>query len=188
VIRLLACLLVFALLGACSGTETIPGDTAAFADTGYTSYAWRSDPLSQSGYSKDKMYQADPAIRDAVNEKMRELGYREADREDAEFLIEYVVAAGMNDGLLPRTSTNVTPYPSAMINRQMDGASVDNAYALGGVKDTGNLMLVFVDSADKDLLWQLRISTVIQDANQVDTKAVRRIIRDGLSALPSVSR
>jgi len=99
--------------------------------------------------------------------------------------VEYVAAAGMNAGLLSSNSSNVTPYPSATINRQIDGASMDNAYALGGAKETGNLMLVFIDATDKSLLWQLSISTIVQDTNRVDSDAVRRVIRNGLSSLPA---
>ena len=61
---LLGCL----LLAACSGIEIIPDDTSAFAATGHTRYAWRSEPLSQDGYSKSKVYQADPIIRAAVDQ------------------------------------------------------------------------------------------------------------------------
>ncbi|WOJ97587.1 DUF4136 domain-containing protein [Congregibacter brevis] len=179
---------LFALLGtlvACSGAEIIPGDTDLLVASGYTQYGWRSEPLSPTGYSKDKLYQADPAIRSAIEERMKELGYTLVTSSDAEFLIDYIAAAGVNDGLLESTSSNVTPYPSATIGRQIDGASVDNAYALGGAKQTGNLMIVFLDNKTTDLLWQVRVSSLIQDANKVDTSAVRKAIRQGLSTLPS---
>lgn len=176
------------LLGACSGVETIPADTAGFAATKYTRYAWRSEPLTQKGYSKDKFTQADPAIRLAIRERLTELGYREvANKDDAEFLVEYLAAAGFNDGRLARTASNVTPYPSATINRQVDGASVDNAYALAGLKEMGNLMLVFVDAGSTDVLWRVQISSPIEDANRVDQSAVRDAIRQGLLTLPEAS-
>ncbi|WOJ92306.1 DUF4136 domain-containing protein [Congregibacter variabilis] len=179
-------LILFSLgiLGACSGVESIPGDTAAFVSTGYTNFGWRSEALTQTAYSKDKLYQADPAIRKAIEERMAELGYRLVPKSEAEFLVDYVAAAGVNEGLLESTSSNVTPYPSAMIGRQVDGASVDNAYALSADKQTGNLMLVFLDNKTTDLLWQVRVTSLIQDANKVDTRAVRQAIRQGLSTLP----
>lgn len=182
--RRLALVLLTAILAACSGTETIPGDTAAFSATGYNSYAWRSEPLKASGYSKDKIYQADPAIRAAVDARMAELGYRLVPRDNAEFLVEYLAATGVNAGLMESTASNVTPYPSATINRLPDGASVDNAYALGGAKETKNVMLVFVERSSLELLWQVHISAIMQDANRVDPDSVRRAIRQGLATLP----
>jgi hypothetical protein len=116
---------------------------------------------------------------------MTELGYKLVAKSEAQFLIGYVAAAGINEGLIESTSSNVTPYPSAMIGRQIDGASIDNAYALGADKQTGNLMVVFLDNKTTDLLWQVRVSSLIQDANKVDTGAVRQAIRQGLSTLPA---
>ncbi len=177
--------LSFALLVACSGVETIPEDTARFEATGYESFAWRSEPLAQRGYTRDRLYQADPMIRRAIEERLGELGYRLVDREDAQFLIEYLAAGSINDGRLATTASNVTPYPSAQINRQADGATVDNAYALSGVKEMGNLMVVFVDPAATEVLWRVSISKIMEDANSVSESAVRRAVREGLSTLPS---
>jgi hypothetical protein len=44
---------------------------------------------------------------------------------------------------------------------------------------------VFLDNKTTDLLWQVRVSSLIQDANKVDTGAVRQAIRQGLSTLPA---
>ncbi len=175
----------FALLVACSGVETIPEDTARFEATGYDSFAWRSEPLEQRGYTRDRLYQADPMIRRAIEDRLGELGYRLVDRDDAQFLIEYLAAGSINDGRLATTASNVTPYPSAQINRQADGATVDNAYALSGVKEMGNLMVVFVDPAATEVLWRVSISKIMEDANSVSESAVRRAVREGLSTLPS---
>jgi hypothetical protein len=178
-------LVVLFALSACSGVEVVPGDTSAFEATGYSKYAWRGEALTQPAYSKDKIYQADPVVRAAVEEQMAELGYQLVDKANAEFLVDYVAAAGFNDSLLPRSATNVDPYPTGTINRMPDGATVDNAYALSGVKETGNIMLVFVDRKTVQPLWQVRMSSLITDANKIDTAAVRRAIRQGLSSLPS---
>jgi hypothetical protein len=181
-------LLVAFALSACSGVEVIPGDITAFEATGYTQYAWRSEALSQPAYSKDKIYQADPIVRASVEEEMAALGYQRVEKEDAEFLVEYVAAAGFNDSLLPRSATNVGPYNTGNINRLPDGASVDNAYALSGVKETGNIMLVLIDKSTTKPLWQVRISSLIKDANKVDEGAVRQAVSRGLSQLPEASR
>jgi len=180
---LLGCL----LLAACSGIEIIPDDTSAFAATGHTRYAWRSEPLSQDGYSKSKVYQADPIIRAAVDKRLAELGYRRTSAEDAQFLVDYVAAAGFNDGQLARNASNVTPVPTAMINRQVNQAEVDNAYALSGVKEMGNIALVFLNSATRDVLWKVTVSSVTKDANRVDEKAISKAMRQSLSSLPAAS-
>jgi hypothetical protein len=180
---LLPALLAAGLLAACSGVETIPDDTSAFTAKGFSRYAWRSEPLSQER-SRDRLAQVDPIIRSSVDERLAELGYALVEREQADFLVEYIAAASINAGRLPTTASNVTPYPSAQINRQADGATVDNAYALGGMKEMGNLLLVFVEPTATQLLWRVRISKVIEDANRVNEKAVRRAVRQGLATLP----
>jgi len=183
--RLLILLVVSGVIAGCSGIEAIPDDTARFEATGYTRYAWRSEPLNQDVYTRDRLYQADPAIREAIETRMRELGYRRVAPEDAQFLIEYLAGVGFNAGRVATTASNVTPYPSATINRQADGATVDNAYALGGVKEMGNLLVVFVDPADSAVLWRVSISKVMEDANRVNENAVRRAVREGFATLPT---
>lgn len=170
-------------LAACSGVETVPDDTDVFAARGLSRYAWRSEPLSGEN-SRDRFSRADPIIRSSVDTRLVELGYEQVDRGRAEFLIEYIAGASINDGRVATTASNVTPYPSAQINRQADGATVDNAYALGGVREMGNLLLVFVEPGATEVLWRVRISKVIEDANRINEQAVRRAVRQGLAALP----
>jgi hypothetical protein len=184
-IRLLAALAV-ATVSACSGVDVTPDAIETFAATDYTRYAWRSEPPSQTGSGKDKLSLKSPVIRAAFEEKMSELGYRRVDKDDAEFLVEYMVAAGHNDGQLLHGGSNEMLYPSS-VNRQIDGASADNAYALSGIVETGKIMLVFVDASTIDLLWRVQMSIVVQDANRIDADEVRRAVRQGLSVLPPVS-
>ena len=184
----LAGLLGCMLLAACSGVEIIPDDTSAFAATGYTRYAWRSEPLSQDGYSKSRVYQADPAIRAAVDKRLGELGYKLVNSSDAQFLVDYVAAAGFNQGQIARNASNITPVPTAMINRQVNQAEVDNAYALGGVKEMGNIALVFLNNSNTDVLWKVTVSSVVKDANRVDEKAVGKVMRQSLGTLPPAGK
>lgn len=179
---LLACI----LLGACSGAEIIPADTAAFSATGFSRYAWRSEPLSQGGYSKSKVYQADPAIRRGVDERMAELGYQLVSRDNAQFLVDYVAAASFNEGRLARNASNITPLPTATINRQINQAEVDNAMALSGVKEMGNIALVFLESEKQNLLWNVTVSSIIEDSNRIDSDKLERTMRQSLSTLPAV--
>ncbi|MFK8041756.1 DUF4136 domain-containing protein [Congregibacter sp.] len=178
--------LVLALLGisACSGTQIIPSETDTFSATGYTHYAWRSAPPKYTPNSKDMLAQKSPSIRAGVEAEMFELGYRRVNKAEAEFLIEYVAAPGLNDGQLLRGGSNDTLYGSS-VNRQIDGASEDNAYALSGPVKTGEMKLLFIDAQSSDILWRVDMSIVVEDANRIDHEEVRKTVRQGIATLPS---
>lgn len=179
-------LLMLALLAlaACGSVETQPEDPRVFAAAGYSRYAWRNDPLPEPENYRDTRRQVlDASLRSAVDERLGELGYRRVPRQRAQFLVDYFAAAGIVDGRLSRNANNVTPLPSGTINRQINQAEVDNAYALAGARTTGNVALVFL-GGDLQPLWSVRISTLVEDANRVDPGRVRRAMRRGLQSLP----
>lgn len=178
--------LLFALLGGCSGIGVSPDPTETFSSTHYTRYAWRSEPPSLTVGGKDKLQQKSPSIRAGVQEKMAELGYRLVDKADAEFLVEYLAATSYTDGQLARGGSNEDLYGSS-VNRQVDGASIDNAYALGGSVETGEIVLVFVDAQTTNRLWRVQVSLVVENANRVDDSEVRKAVRRGLASLPAAS-
>lgn len=180
---LLSCAIV---LGACSGVDVTPAATDTFAATNYTLYAWRSEPLSQTSYRKDMLAEKSPSIRAGVEETMAELGYRRVDRSDAEFLIEYFAAPGFNDGVLSHGGSNDMLYGSS-VNRDIDGASADNALALSGPVETGDMQLMFFDAATNEMLWHVQISIVVEDTNRIDHDEVRNAVRKGVSVLPLAS-
>lgn len=184
-LKTLLALTACVLLVACSGVETIPDDTGAFAATGYSRYAWRSEPLQRSGFSKNRLYDVDPAIRNSVNARLSELGYREVPRDDAQFLIDYVAAAGLNDGQPSNSASNVYPLPIGAANRQINQAEVDNAVALSGVREMGRVALVFLERDTQTPIWKVLVSSLVENANRVDPKAVDRAMRKGLSTLPA---
>lgn len=173
------------LLGACSGVDITPAATERFAATNYTRYAWRSEPLSQTGYSKDMLAAKSPSIRAGVEEKMAQLGYRRVDRAEAEFLVEYFATPGSNAGQLSHGGSNDMLYGSS-VNRQIDGASANNALALSRPVETGDMQLMFFDAVTNDVLWQVQISIVVEDANRIDHDEVRNAVRKGVSVLPPV--
>ena len=179
-LSLLGCLLLIA----CSGAEVIPGPVDAFVATGFTRYAWRSEPLPQGTRSTDLTYQADPVIRAAIDERLGELGYRRVAKDEAEFLVDYMAAAGFNDARLPRTASNISPLPTATLNRQVNQAEVDNAYALSGVREMGNVAVVFLNAANQDLLWQVTVSSIIEDRNEINPDSLQRTMRRTLTTLP----
>jgi hypothetical protein len=174
---------VLLLLGACSGVQVSPAGTETFAATGYTRYAWRSEAPSQSANSRDILIKKSPSIRAGVEEEMTEHGYELVDKADAEFLVEYVAVAGYNEGQLLHGGSNDMLYGSS-VNRDIDGASADNAYALSGPVETGEMELVLIDAESTEVLWRVRISIVVEDANRVDHDEVRRAVRKGIAVLP----
>jgi hypothetical protein len=184
-LKTLLVLIASALLVACSGVETIPDDTGAFAATGYSRYAWRSEPLKRTGYSKSRLYDVDPAIRNAVNARLAELGYREVPRQEAQFLIDYVAAAGLNDGQPSNSASNIYPLPIGAANRQINQAEVDNAIALSGVREMGRVALVFLEGDSQALIWKVLVSALVENTNRVDPEAIGRAMRKGLSTLPA---
>ena len=186
-IHSLAALLLALTLAACSGTETRPADTADFAAGNYRYFKWRSEPLQNTANSSDPVYVLDPILRRTVNSALLEKGFV-LDPERAQFSVDYFFAAGMREGKKSAVATNIAPYPTAVPNRMADGATVDNAYALGGVKKTSNIALQFNDVGRRDEIWHVIITKIVEDANMSDTarleKNVQQAVRQGLRPLP----
>lgn len=174
------------LLGACSGVDVVPDATETFAASHYTRYAWRSDPPQKSAFSRDIQTRKSPSIRAGVEEQMSSLGYERVEREDAEFLIEYAAVRGFNDGQLSHGGSNDMLYGSS-VNREIDGASVDNHYALSGPVETGEMQLVFIDARTVEVLWRVHVSLVVSDWNRVNHEAVKTAVRKAVAVLPPAS-
>lgn len=186
-IHSLATLSLALALAACSGTETRPSDTAAFEAASYRYFKWRSAPLRNTANSADPLYVLDPIVRRSVNASLADKGFV-LDPERAEFSVDYFLAAGMREGEKSDVATNITPYPRVLPNRQADGATVDNAYALGGVKKTSNIALQFNDVGRREEIWHVVITKIVENANMSDTRrlerTVQQAIRQGLRPLP----
>jgi hypothetical protein len=177
--------LLFPLLlaGCISGIETSPSDTAAFAAGNYRSYAWRRPALPVEGSGADSIYRLDPVLRAAVDETLAGKGYRRVE-DNGDFLVDYVAATGLVDGAVSESADNVSYRPAAVPNRNVDQASIDNAYALGAVRETANIAIILFDGASEDAVWNVRISKIIEDRNRVNSDLARRAIRQGLRTLP----
>jgi hypothetical protein len=185
-ITLLAAL-TLTLVTACSGIETRPAPTETFAAGDYKYYSWRSDPLPKDASSQDPMDIIDPILRSAVNAELGKKGYV-LDEERAQFSVDYIYASGLRMGERSAEAYNITPYPSVNPNRQVNQAVVDNAYALGGVRETSNIALQFNDSTSKKEVWHVIITKIVENVNNVDKKEIRRGVEKGvkeaLSGLP----
>ncbi|GAB3285361.1 DUF4136 domain-containing protein [Parahaliea aestuarii] len=173
---------------ACSGVETRPDDTANFEAANYLYYKWRSEPLDNRRGSTDPIYQVDPVLRKAVDSELKAKGYV-LDPARAQFSVDYVYAEGLRMGETSDSASNISTYPGQIPNRNMDQASIDNAIALGGVKETSNIGLQFNDVGRKEEVWRVVITKIIDRVNQTDIEAMKKTvntaIRHGLRPLPN---
>ncbi len=179
-ITLLAALML-TLVTACSGIETRPASIEAFAAGNYKYYSWRSDPLPNVANSQDPMYIIDPILRSAVDADLGKKGYV-LDKQRAQFSVDYIYASGLRMGERSAEAYNITPYPSVNPNRQVNQAVVDNAYALGGVKETSNIAVQFNDNTSKKEVWHVIITKIVENVNDVDKKDIRNGVEKGVKA------
>jgi hypothetical protein len=178
-IRVAVILLALAM-AACSGIETHPDEVDTFAAGDYRYYKWRSEPLQNTGNSADAVYLIDPILRREVDAALQDKGYR-LDAARAQFSVDYLYATGLRLGETSQEATNLTPYPTALPNRQVDQATVDNAYALGGVKETSNIALQFNDVERREAVWHVVITKIVENANRVDRDALNRDLKKAVS-------
>lgn len=187
----LAIALLALTIAACSGVETRPAPTEQFAKGNYKYYQWRSKPLDNRTHSSDRIYLMDPIVRRELDANLRSKGYI-LDPSKAQFSVDYLQAPGLRIGEKSSDASNISPYPSVVANRQIDGASVDNAHALGGVKETSNIAIQFNDMSSKQEVWQVIITKFVENVNQVDTqrldKNLTRGIAKGLDTLPPAAQ
>jgi hypothetical protein len=176
------------LLAACSSIEIQPDEIDKFAAGNYQYYKWRSEPMHNTANSSDPIYSIDPVLRRQVNANLQSKGYI-LDEERAQFSVDYIFATGMRQGEKSEQASNLTPYPSVMPNRQVDGASMDNAIALGGVKETRNIALQFNDVASNEEVWQVIMTRIVEDVNKAGSRVdenLSKAINQALKPLPPV--
>ena len=179
--------LIFLFLAACSDIEIQPAAIDQFAANHYQYYKWRSQPLQNTANSSDPVYIMDPIMRREVDSGLRSKGYV-LDEERAQFSVDYLFATGMRMGEQSQQASNLTPYPSVTPNRQVDQASVDNAIALGGVKETSNIALQFNDVATNEEVWRVVMTKIVENANNIVTARLgdhlNKSVKEALSTLP----
>lgn len=184
---ILASGLLSLVLAACSGIEVEPAETDRFAAGNYKYYKWRTEPMQNTAASSDPIYLMDPIIRREVNAGLQSKGYV-LDEGRAQFSVDYLQAAGMLQGEKSQEASNITPYATVLPNRQVDQAIVDNANALGGVKETNNIAVQFNDITQNREVWHVVITKIVEDVNAIDTanlqKNLKKAIDEGLRTLP----
>jgi hypothetical protein len=173
--------------GCSSGIQTRPADTAKFEAANYHFYQWRSEPMVNTSNSSDILYTLDPIMRREIDAALSNKGYR-LNPAKAEFTIDYIYSPGMLMGATSAETSNIEIRPTAIPNRQLNQAVVDNAYALGGVKETSNIGLQFNDVQSNTEVWHVVITKIVENVNRVDTggleKHVRKALSVGLKPLP----
>ncbi len=186
----LALLMSVLLLAACSGVETRPTETETFKAGNYSYYKWRSEPLDNTTRSTDPIYVIDPILRQEVDAELARKGFI-LDPERAQFSVDYIFATGLRMGEKSSDASNISTYPGVIPNRNIDQASVDNAYALGGVKETSNIALQFNDVARKEEVWRVIVTKIVENTNTAEYRKlesnIRSAVRQGLRPLPGAS-
>ncbi len=99
----------------------------------------------------------DPIVRREVDAHLQGKGYV-LDQHRAQFTVDYLYVSGHGPGRAQRTGEQHLRHPRVTPNRQVNQASVDNAIALGGVKETNNLVVQFNDRASNQEVWQVTLT------------------------------
>ena len=156
-------------LVACSGVDIQHSAIDQFTAGNYRYYMWRTDPLPQETRSANAMYTLDPVVRREVDAHLQSQGYM-LDPQRAQFTVHYLLCDryGAGASAAPWRVTS-RPFPEIMPTRQVDQASVDNAIALGGVKETNNLIVQFNDRVTNQEVWQVTLTEIVENANSSDT-------------------
>ncbi|MFK8049063.1 MAG: DUF4136 domain-containing protein [Halioglobus sp.] len=151
----------------------------SFVAGDYHYYRWSNEPLVNTNNSKDIIYTLDPILRTQLNQELQRKGYM-LDPERAEFAVEYIYAEGIRLGERSRNASNLGTAPGSIPNRNMDQASIDNAYALGGVKETSNIGIRFRDIESGAEVWRVVITKIIEDVNSTDRSYMRHEVEKAM--------
>lgn len=185
-----ATLVLTLLLSACSGFETRPSSIDAFVAGDYHYYRWSNEALENTNSSNDLIYKMDPVLREQLAQELQSKGYL-LDAQKAEFTVNYMYAERLRMGERSTGTSNLGNTAGTIPNRNLDQASIDNAYALGGLKETSNIGILFRDVESNAEVWRVVITKIIENTNmneqsQIQQK-VKKAIKLGLKDLPPSS-
>lgn len=190
IITLLAYVILSLNLVACSGVDIQSTEVDQFAAGNYRYYKWRTDPLPNNTGSSDPLYALDPIMRREVDADLQSKGYV-LDPQRAEFTVDYLFMTGVRQGEQSELASNISPYPSVTPNRRVDQASVDNAIALGGVKETNNILVQFNDRSSNKAVWHVTMTKIAENINKINTsnldKNLKGFVQRALKPLPLAS-
>ena len=172
-----------------STSSTVPSTSSPPAITAITNGA--QSPCHRRAVPLTPMYAIDPVMRREVDAHLQSKGYV-LDPQRAQFTVHYLYVTGMVQGERSALASNITPYPRIMPTRRVDQASVDNAIALGGVKETNNLIVQFNDRVTNQEVWQVTLTEIVENANSSDTSRLddnlKRSLQRALQPIPQAPR
>jgi hypothetical protein len=184
---LLTSTLLSLALVACSGVDIQRSAIEQFTTGNYRYYMWRTDALPQETPSANAVHALDLVMRREIDAHLQNRGYI-LDPKRAQFTVHYRYVKGMVQGERSALASNLTAIPRVMPTRQVDQASVDNAIALGGVKETNNLIVQFNDRATNQAVWQVTLTEIVENANSSDSALLddnlQRYLTRALRPLP----
>ena len=187
----LACSLLLLALVACSGVHIQQSPVDQFSAGNYRYYKWRTEPLPQTTRYSAALYALDPVMRGEVDAQLQRRGYV-LDQERAQFTVDYQYVSGMLQGERSELASNISPIPRITPNRQVNQASVDNAIALGGVKETDNIVVQFNDRESNRLVWEASMTSIVEDTNSNDTSRLdanlKQFLERAMQPLPQASQ
>lgn len=185
-------LLLMPLLIACSGIQIDSAPLDRFNEGGYQSYSWRTAALETHSGDTDTLSIIDPALRTAVNDVLSTKGYRQV-ASGGDFVIDYQFRAALAQGELnstAREAENTSPYvdPNVVINRQVNQALLDNAYALSGPKAINSIVIQFSSGEKQRLIWTTSINKIVENVNRDNmdkmTAGINKAISRAFARLP----
>jgi hypothetical protein len=169
---ILASTLLSLALVACSGVDIQHSAIDPFTAGNYHYYMWRTDPLPQTTRSTNAIVAIDPQVRRDIDTQLQDKGYV-LDPARAQFTVNYLYATGMVQGQRSALASNISDIPRIMPTRRIDQASVDNAIALGGVKETNNLMVQFNDRLTNADVWHVTLTEIVENVNDRDASRIK---------------
>ncbi len=188
---LLTSTLLSLTLVACSGVDIQHSAIDRFTAGNYHYYTWRTEPLPQATESSNAMYAIDSVMRQEIDAQLQSKGYV-PDPQRAQFTVNYRYVRGMVQGERSALASNISAYPGGGTNRLVDQASVDNAIALGGVKETDNIILQFNDRATNREVWQVTLTEIVENANSNESARLNdnltKFLQRALQPLPQATR
>ena len=175
--RLAAAILCIAMVG-CVTMEVDTSSPKRFADKNYQTFSWRSEVPTGVPQSMESLYRLSTTVREGVADALQKKGYR-YEASGGDFLVSYSLGTRLEGGEEP-----VTPGVNtggAVINRNTDGAMMDNAYALSGPREVAMLMLSFEDGSNLATVWTASISQMVENQNQANLDKVQRRLETGVA-------
>ena len=175
--RLAAAILCIAMVG-CVTMEVDTSSPKRFADKNYQTFSWRSEVPTGVPQSMKSLYRLSTTVREVVADALQKKGYR-YEASGGDFLVSYSFGTRLEGGEEPVTPGVNTS--GAVINRNTDGAMMDNAYALSGPREVAMLMLSFEDESNLATVWTASISQMVENQNQANLDKVQRRLETGVA-------